>query len=56
MAFTEYRNSNFENTHFVEFRYIDEYDPDTLLKIQKYCLGSSFLNENPSARHLSCIL
>lgn len=36
MVFTQYGNSNFEHSHLVEFRSIDEYNPDKLLKYEKH--------------------
>lgn len=55
MAFPEYGNSNFENIHYVKFRYIDEYNLNICLNTKKgLCLGSSVLNEHSSAIHLSC--
>lgn len=36
MVFTQYENSRLEYIRFVEFRSIDEYDPDELLKYEKH--------------------
>lgn len=35
-VFTQYGNSNFEHSHLVEFRFIDEYNRDKMLKYEKH--------------------